>query len=645
MTDPLRREAFRRSPATKSPLGSSVLLSGGGSHERSTSLIDARTLSPVEASRSRERENTLLGMMLVDVEPPKKCRADSDGLSRSRSDKDARLPRMSNHATDPNSQSSPAIFRHDLRPVSSDSTGTMNTCRSNMSMSSMVSVQETIPPFQPVLETTPSVTSKHPSSFESSLSPVPSILEEMFTIFGLAWRSSISALCWFSTFLVNTAMVGHIRNTPTFISAVVMSGMFTSIMGLSVAYGVCGGMATLGGQAFAAQNYPRIGNILQRTICIQLLLAVPVCVVWSWSKQLLSLTGQSAEITDLAGHYITILAIGYLPGVMCEVLTNYLVCQDVVLPVLPVQFVANVVNLVVGYVLVFHTNLGFLGAAWSAVFAHTVALVCYLLVLRFSELKAWQGWSPKAFSQWGPLLRLSGSSTFLLCAEWWLFEIVGFTAGYVGPDGVVSLAVWGVAWQIMMCVLMVSLGLQVAMTNRISSELGSGEYEVAKRSAVIGLCTGFVWAFGVSVVIFSFQNVITKIWTEDEVLAGHVTELMPFMCLFATGHSFQLVLGGTLVGIGKQHTGRVAKLVGYYAVGLPVALLLAFPGGMGVKGLVMGLCCATFSLCGFFVAVIWRTDWQLQSELARRESDVPFALPPSGSFEELSEQSYLLGRS
>lgn len=665
-------EVVHKSPVPKSPLtprSSSVILSGLVATVRSSSKVDARTLSPVQSS-SRERENNLFGMVIVDTDEsiiikPKKKRGGSgstylsihaDPLSRSRSDKDARPPRLPSCLEDPNSQSSPAIFTQMLHPVSSDSTGTMNTCCSNGSMSSMSQSPHVTPAPRPVPETILPEEASVESTRETQrrLSPIrqagpTSVQTEVYEIFQHAWPSSASAFFWYSTSIVNTAMVGHINNTPIYISAVVLSNIFTNVMGLTIAYGMCGGLATLGTQAFSAQNYNRVGNLLQRTICIQLLLAIPVCILWFGSAPLLVILGQNREVAVLAGHYIAVLSLGYLPSVLAEVLTNYLACQGVVLPVLPIQMAANVFNLVAAYVLVFHLHVGFLGAAWASVSSSYVAVGGFLLVLHIWPLQTWGGWSEKAFTQWGPLLRLSSNSALLMCAEWWLFEIVGFAAGYVGPSSAESLAVWGVMWQVMMCVLTVSLGLQVAMNTRIGSQLREGEPEAAQRSAHIGAGLGVVLAVVASVILFSFRHLIPIIWTRDEAVIERVAELLPLVCVFEAGHLLQVLLGGIVLGLGQQNIGSLAKIIGYYAIGLPLALILAFPAGLGIFGLLLGLCCATFSVCSLFAALILRSNWQLQSDLARntaRNSLSQFMLPTSEIWESepANEQTHLLGR-
>lgn len=63
-------------------------------------------------------------------------------------------------------------------------------------------------------------------------------------------------------------------------------------------------MDTLCGQAFGAQNYPKIGIIAQRAFLITLLLSVPLMLAWSHIQAPLVFLGQSASIVGIAVPYL-----------------------------------------------------------------------------------------------------------------------------------------------------------------------------------------------------------------------------------------------------------------------------------------------------------------------------------------------------
>ena len=55
-------------------------------------------------------------------------------------------------------------------------------------------------------------------------------------------------------------------------------------------------MDTLCSQAFGANNVKCLGVILQRGLLLELLLCVPIALLWGFSKHILLALGQSADV-------------------------------------------------------------------------------------------------------------------------------------------------------------------------------------------------------------------------------------------------------------------------------------------------------------------------------------------------------------
>jgi hypothetical protein len=84
----------------------------------------------------------------------------------------------------------------------------------------------------------------------------------------------------------------------------------------------------------------------------------------------------------------------------------------------------------------------------------------------------------------------------------------------------------------------------------------------------------------------------------------------------------QAVMQGILRGSARPGTAAKINVGGYYLVGLPAALALAFWGHFGVYGLQWGIVCAQVMQVLLMGTVVWRTDWDAEAGRAQASNGV-----------------------
>jgi MATE family multidrug resistance protein len=73
----------------------------------------------------------------------------------------------------------------------------------------------------------------------------------------------------------------------------------------------------------------------------------------------------------------------------------------------------------------------------------------------------------------------------------------------------------------------------------------------------------------------------------------------------------QITANGALRGAGNTHSGLIAHSIGYWLIGMPLGLLLAFRLHLGALGLWLGLCVALI-IAGVLLVTLWeRTTHRL----------------------------------
>ncbi len=90
-------------------------------------------------------------------------------------------------------------------------------------------------------------------------------------------------------------------------------------------------------------------------------------------------------------------------------------------------------------------------------------------------------------------------------------------------------------------------------------------------------------------VFLTIPGLLARLYTPDLEVLGLATTLIPVAGIFQIFDGLQAVGSGVLRGVGDTLAPMVVNLVGFWMIGLPVSLYLAFPGGLGPLGLWWGM--------------------------------------------------------
>lgn len=201
------------------------------------------------------------------------------------------------------------------------------------------------------------------------------------------------------------------------------------------------------------------------------------------------------------------------------------------------------------------------------------------------------------------LLRLGGPIAVSLLLEVGLFTAAGLVVGGFGASVVaghqIALNVAGVAF-------MVPLGVAMAITIRVGAAVGRGDARGAREAGLVGIGLTVLTQSVSCAVIASFPGALVALYTRDVAVAASAASLLRFAAVFQLSDGIQAASGGALRGLKDTRMPMAISALSYWVVGVPIGLLLAFPGGLGAPGMwvgiIAGLSCA--ALCLF--ARFWR---------------------------------------
>jgi MATE family multidrug resistance protein len=136
---------------------------------------------------------------------------------------------------------------------------------------------------------------------------------------------------------------------------------------------------------------------------------------------------------------------------------------------------------------------------------------------------------------------------------------------------------------------MMAVGVTQATTVLVGQAVGSGDPERARRSAGAGLVVACTLMAFTGIVFLTIPGLLARIYTPDLEVLGLATTLIPVAGVFQIFDGLQAVGSGILRGVGDTLAPMVVNLLGFWMIGLPVSVYLAFPGGLGPLGLWWGM--------------------------------------------------------
>ncbi|XP_013836820.1 multidrug and toxin extrusion protein 2 isoform X6 [Sus scrofa] len=442
----------------------------------------------------------------------------------------------------------------------------------------------------------------------------PDVGREVVELMMLAGPVFLAQLMTFLISIVSSIFCGHLGRAE--LDAVMLAVSVVNVSGISIGTGLASACDTLMSQSFGGRNLKRVGVILQRGVLILLLCCLPCWAIFINTESLLRLLKQDPEVSRMAQIYVMTLIPSLPATFLFQLQAKYLQNQGIILPQVITGIVANILNVGMNALLLSALDLGMQGSAWANTTSQFFLCALLFLYLRWKKIHVdtWGGWTMDCFQEWGSFIQLAIPSMFMVCIEWWTFEVGTFLAGLIS---VTELGAQAVVYELVTAAYTVPLGFGVAASVRVGNALGAGNPEQARHSGVTVLLCAGVCALVISTVLAALKDVVAYAFTRDKAIISLVSRVMP---IFAPFHLFDALAGtsgGVLRGTGKQKMGAFSNAIGYYVFGFPLGVSLMFAAHHGIIGLWSGLTVCVSLQTLFYLVHIWRTDWTSAAQQAQ----------------------------
>ncbi|KAF3441524.1 hypothetical protein FNV43_RR15438 [Rhamnella rubrinervis] len=424
---------------------------------------------------------------------------------------------------------------------------------------------------------------------------------------------AFNILCNYGINSFTNIFVGHIGDLE--LSAVAISLSVIANFSFGFLFGMASALETLCGQAFGAGQIEMLGVYTQRSWIILVVTCFFLLPLYVYSEPILKLLGQQDEIAELAGKF----TIQIIPQMFSLAINfpvqKFLQAQSDVAVLAWLGFAALFLHTGVLYLFIRVFDWGTTGAAAAYnLSAWGIALAQVVYVVGWCK-EGWKGLSWLAFKDIWSFVRLSIASAVMLCLEIWYFMTIIVLTGHL-ENPIIAVGSLSICMNINGWEGMLFIGINAAISVRISNELGSGHPRAAKYSVIITCIESLIIGIIFAVVIIATKDHFAVIFTESKVMQAAVSKLAFLLGITMILNSVQPVMSGVAVGGGWQALVAYINLFSYYVIGLPLGFLLGYKTSLRVEGIWIGMIFGTFLQTVILIYVLYKTNWNKEVEEA-----------------------------
>uniref|UniRef100_A0A803PGV5 Protein DETOXIFICATION n=1 Tax=Cannabis sativa TaxID=3483 RepID=A0A803PGV5_CANSA len=438
----------------------------------------------------------------------------------------------------------------------------------------------------------------------------------------LAAPAIFTAICQYSLGAITQVFAGHVSTLA--LAAVSVENSVISGFSFGIMLGMGSALETLCGQAYGAGQYDMLGIYMQRSWLILNGTAVILCFFYIFAEQLLKLIGQTPEISESAGLF----SVWMIPQLFAYALNfpiaKFLQAQSKIMVMAVISAVALVFHVFFSWLVMLKLGWGMAGAAVVLNLSWWFIVVAQLAYIFSGSCgRAWSGFSWKAFQNLWGFVKLSFASAIMLCLEIWYFMALVLFAGYL-KNAEVSVDVLSICANILGWAMMVAIGMNAAISVRVSNELGADHPRTAKVSLIVAVITSFLIGVVLSLILVITRNQYPSLFSDDTSVRILVTNLTPLLATCIVINNIQPVLSGVAIGAGWQAFVAYVNVACYYLFGVPLGLSLGYKLNMGVSGIWYGMLAGTVLQTSILFLMVYTTNWS--KEVAGGDGTVGWVL-------------------
>ncbi len=325
----------------------------------------------------------------------------------------------------------------------------------------------------------------------------------------------------------------------------------------------------------------------------------------------LGMFGQPKEVEENTGPFFLIIMASLVPALMSMALKNHADSLD--RPWTPFWiFLGGVLlNVFLNWVMIYGKlgcpAWGLEGAAIATLISRIAIVVAmFVWLYRASGLREWvpyHWFRMPAKAEMRKFLGVGVPASLQMICEVSAFSTAGLLMGRFGAT---AMAAHQVALMCAATAFMVPLGLSMALSVRIGSANGAGEFHRLRKIVVSGWWLGAGWALIGAMIFFFFGKWLASLYINELPVIELAAAIMVVVGVFQLFDSLQICSVAMLRGLHDARMPAFMGFVAYWVIGIPIGVFLSIHLGYGAVGVWCGLAAGLFVACVLLVPRLWK---------------------------------------
>ncbi len=401
--------------------------------------------------------------------------------------------------------------------------------------------------------------------------------------------------------VVDSLMVGRLGTEE--LAAVSLSNSFFNfvlLFGIGLSYGITPLISSSKGE----NKKKSIGVVLYNGLLINFLFAIFLSLILIISKFILLELDQNKNVLELTFPYLDVIAISLIPLMIFQTFKQYIEGLGFTKQPMVISVVANVLNIVLNYLLIFGVGgfprLEVLGAGYASFISRVFMMVCIIIYVlqtkKFNSFINELNFFSIKRKIINKILAIGVPSGFQFVFEIGSFSIAAVMIGWFGAE---ALASHQIALNLASITYMIATGISASSMISLGYFYGKKNYADLKKSGyanfiIVSIMMGI---FGVLFILF--RKELPAFYIDDPDVIILASNLIIIAALFQIPDGIQSVGLGVLRGIRDTKVPTLVTFIAYWIIAIPLCYFLGVTKNYGPIGIWIGL------MMGLWIAAIF----------------------------------------